>query len=138
MLYTSGKVPKPVNSDGYFVKISSPFDSTIVSQLSALLFYEYRLYVTDLHRAPPRLPKTFDQDHTVFLWASSALRSFMTSVTTVDSASVSNLKQIYFPSTSIVLHQVLSPSQPIVLRNVTSPLPCSISEVTMPTMAFVE
>ena len=28
MLYVSGKVPKPVNSDGYFVEISSPIDST--------------------------------------------------------------------------------------------------------------
>ena len=29
MLYASGRVPKLVNSDGYFVKISSPFDSTM-------------------------------------------------------------------------------------------------------------
>ena len=37
MLYVSGKVPKPVNNDGYFVEISSPIDSTTASRLSALI-----------------------------------------------------------------------------------------------------
>ena len=37
MLYVSGKIPKPGNSDGYFAEISSPIDSSIASRSSALI-----------------------------------------------------------------------------------------------------
>ena len=62
----------------------------------------------------------------------------ISSVTTVASAPVSNLKQNGVPSTNIFLLQILSPSQPIVLRNVISLLSCSFFEVAMPAMAFLE
>ena len=90
MLYVSGKVPKPVNSDEYFVEISSLINSTTVSRLSALIGGKPRRFLfrslimnTDwlmvvslcdkFTQSSPGLSKTFDLDHTVFLWVSSAL-----------------------------------------------------------------